>query len=730
MNSRLILRFTLAAAAGVLLVCGSRVVRGQNLLESGMTMGIEGMAGAGETADGGQYALGTKAINESRWSDAIGIFGKIAAEHGDRSAGALYWKAYAENKQGQGSNALQTCVELRQTYAGSSWIDECGALEIEIRARSGQPVQPKPDQSDDVKLLALNSLMQHNEAKARAQIEDIINSDSSERLKEGALFILGDSAADVNYPQIVRISYLEGDVRIARGESKHDTWEKAESGLPLETGFSLVTGAGRAEIELEDASTLYLGENSVLTLNDLHTTGGVPHTEVALLSGTLTMHLDSLMPGEWMMLRTPTDNILTRYPAKSDLRINSYMDATGITLLRSGSLRLPGSSLQPLNEGETLFYRDGRRVDDLKPVETSYLAAWDQWVKTRYDARTAAMNAVMKDAGLSAPIPGLADMKDKGTFFDCAPYGTCWEPAALDETQQPIEAGDALASPQSPSQKKQIVIPSAYAGYDMFPCLPSNFRYRYQTTYSNGVDPYAMPYDWALCHAGSWIMHGRRYAWVVGHRRHHHDPIHWVKNGRQVAYVPIHPRDVKGHPPLNREHGFVALRDNKTVTIKPTVFDPVRPVEILKSPPREFRNESMPNLAHVDAPHMEAHAIKDPGPGKGPVARSGGIPLTFDHKTQSFMMPMHTMQGNRTVTSLAPINNHGGNLQARGGSSGGMSGGGSHGGGASGGGSHGGGGSSGSSGGGSHGGGGSSGSSGGGSSGASSASGGGGGSHH
>ena len=65
------------------------------------------------------------------------------------------------------------------------------------------------------------------------------------------------------YPQIVRLSLVQGDVRISRGkDAEHATgavWEKAAANLPLEDGFNLVTGQGRAEIELEDASTVYLG---------------------------------------------------------------------------------------------------------------------------------------------------------------------------------------------------------------------------------------------------------------------------------------------------------------------------------------------------------------------------------------------------------------------------------------------------------------------------------------
>jgi VWFA-related protein len=102
----------------------------------------------------------------------------------------LYWKAYAENKQGKAKPALKTCVELRREFPKSRWIDECGALEIEIRAKNGEPVQPNAEKDENLKLLALNSLMRKNEALAVAQIQEILESNSSEALKKGAEFIL------------------------------------------------------------------------------------------------------------------------------------------------------------------------------------------------------------------------------------------------------------------------------------------------------------------------------------------------------------------------------------------------------------------------------------------------------------------------------------------------------------------------------------------------------------
>ena len=101
--------------------------------------------------------------------------------------------------------------------------------------------------------------------------------------------------------------------------------------LPLETGYSLVTGTGRAEIEFEDASIVYLGENSVLTFNQLSTTDGVPYTEIALLSGTATLNVQPMVLHEYFNLNTPTDHFVITYPQKAYVRVDSYLDAISIT---------------------------------------------------------------------------------------------------------------------------------------------------------------------------------------------------------------------------------------------------------------------------------------------------------------------------------------------------------------------------------------------------------------
>lgn len=139
------------------------------------------------------YSDGTRAINEGRWSDAVDLFNKVVQQHGQRAEGALYWRAYAENKESQPARAISTCAELRHTYPKSAWLDECGALEIEIRGHSSQPMQPQAEQDEDLKLLALNAIMQQDEARAIPAIQQILGGNSSDKLKEHALFVLSQS---------------------------------------------------------------------------------------------------------------------------------------------------------------------------------------------------------------------------------------------------------------------------------------------------------------------------------------------------------------------------------------------------------------------------------------------------------------------------------------------------------------------------------------------------------
>jgi hypothetical protein len=474
-------------------------------------------------------------------------------------------------------------------------------------------------------------------------------------------------------PQIVRVSYVQGDVRVSRGaegkKASGSVWEKAEADLPLESGFSLVTGAGRAEIEFEDASTVYLAENSVLAFEELSSTGGVPRTELALLSGTLSLHVETRAAGERFSVRTPTDRVTVKYPDRSFLRVDSYLDAMKLTSMGGTVFRVDYAAPYEMSERASATFRNGKRIFEPRPSDAHDHAAWDQWVLERVAERGGATAAAMKEAGLTEPIPGLADMNGQGTFYPCAPYGTCWQPqkgwtgngwagqptqaetAAIARQTVSVAAlqqgGSSQASqPGQPAIKTKFVVQD-----DFFPCSEMRARSVYaidavtgrkRLVWTDVAAGQPLPYDWAVCHTGSWIRDRGHYAWVVGHRPHHHRPCHWVQVGKTVGFVPIHPLDVKGKPPVNLKDGLFHPMDKKGGAIEHLAYNAGQPVKLLEEPPKQFAAEPVQPLARAEAPRLSAHLVAEG-------SKAAGAPITFDRKSQSFLVARTESGGGKPV---------------------------------------------------------------------------------
>lgn len=94
------------------------------------------------------------------------------------------------------------------------------------------------------------------------------------------------SADDGLKSEFVRLSYVEGDVRVSEGNGGRvelgDNWAKPLIGFPIKAGTTPATGTGRAEIEFESGWTAYLAEKSILEFVQLELSAGdVPQTSCA-----------------------------------------------------------------------------------------------------------------------------------------------------------------------------------------------------------------------------------------------------------------------------------------------------------------------------------------------------------------------------------------------------------------------------------------------------------------
>jgi HEAT repeat protein len=140
------------------------------------------------------YNAGKKAIYDSNWQQALDSFSQVLKAGGAHADEALYWEAYSQNKLGQRGAALKTIAQLKRDYPGSKWNKDAEALSIEI-----QPPQNPDTQPDcELKLLAVNSLLNNDPDRAVPILEKLLNSGGNSgqcdgKILEKALFVLSQS---------------------------------------------------------------------------------------------------------------------------------------------------------------------------------------------------------------------------------------------------------------------------------------------------------------------------------------------------------------------------------------------------------------------------------------------------------------------------------------------------------------------------------------------------------
>ncbi len=168
--------------------------------------------------DDDAYTTGTRAMDENRWQDAVSAFDKVIGEKGKRVDAALYWKAYSLNKLGKTQLAIATCDQLHSQFADSSWNKDCNTISVDVQVdpkimaadqtkirmdRVHPYVKIRPDMGgdsgvargsdEDLKMLALNSLLNRDPATALPLLRGILSGNQPLSVKKHALFVLAQS---------------------------------------------------------------------------------------------------------------------------------------------------------------------------------------------------------------------------------------------------------------------------------------------------------------------------------------------------------------------------------------------------------------------------------------------------------------------------------------------------------------------------------------------------------
>lgn len=500
-------------------------------------------------------------------------------------------------------------------------------------------------------------------------------------------------------PQIVRVSYVQGEVKVSTGiDGRLDLgkdWVAAGVNFPIEKGATLATEKGRAEVEFENGSVAYLAENSVLEFVKLKSRPTGTSAEVALLTGRATFALESSLLDA---ITIDTPGAAFHMKAGMTLRVESAVDGAVFKVVDGSIAIFEGTppKVAAVGPGEAVQSIGGVLTRLKGPEDDADQKAWDQWVSEERTARKADIERGLKESGLAAPIPGLVDLVRGGTFTDCAPYGRCWEPnEAMAPGGEPGEAeanADGLgqnaagagAANSNPTQDAGVrykrvtedrgtaAYVSSFGGPCSMGAVTQEHYYVVKTLKITPQNPQGevvkeawgststtipdwWQYPWATCFAGRWVASTRIHRPHCGEGKHKcPPPKKWVvrpksksgsflrvRIGKGVGFIPKHPMDIKGHRPLNAKDGVLVLERKGGQEVAVMKAAP-KVLQIEQNLPAGYEGKWARSVPKVAQPVIEGRLLKGgPSPLSAKAPQAGTqkrqTVITYDYKTGNFV---------------------------------------------------------------------------------------------
>ncbi len=237
--------------------------------------------------------------------------------------------------------------------------------------------------------------------------------------------------------RVARLSFSQGTVTTMPA-SLPDQWFQTSVNGPIQQGDTLATaGNSFAEVELEDGSTVRLGERSQLTFN--HLSASVSGSSVNLLTlenGYATFHFISGI-GTVNEVQARKATISPSSPA--EFRIDFNPKAMRVEVFAGSVLYSGPQGNVQLAPDNVLVAQPG-----LPNAISNGIArdSWDDWVEQRDQERATAQSAIepsqyasendaesdtSTNSGTSASLYGWNDLSDYGywTYFGGYGYGWC-----------------------------------------------------------------------------------------------------------------------------------------------------------------------------------------------------------------------------------------------------------------------------------------------------------------
>ncbi len=278
--------------------------------------------------------------------------------------------------------------------------------------------------------------------------------------------------------RIVRISYVEGEVRLDNGHG----YESATMNVPLTERNWLQTGSdGWAEVQMEDGSLIRLAPDTVIAFTQLgRTSSGATLTTVDLDQGEAEFKVTKHDDGDFNV--TVKKNIIALTHSGSFRVTSTNADSLDVAVWK-GEVSVSDTD----NGGEVAVKKDETFV--LDPNDAARYALdkgvdaddLDQWSRQRDDFLSTYASAGPGYA--QSPYQyGASDLNYYGQYYDVPGYGEVWQPNNVGYNWDPFSNGYWSYSP--------------------------GFGYTWVSSYTWGWMPYRY---------GRWVfVNGRGWCWAPG----------------------------------------------------------------------------------------------------------------------------------------------------------------------------------------------------------------------
>jgi HEAT repeat protein len=163
------------------------------------------------------FTQGRDLINEEKWAGAAATFSKFVSDYpSDKNTdAALYWLAYAYDRQNKLAEAETALARLVEQHPRSSWVRDARTLRLKVRAKLDPQNIVMPDgENDELIIIALQALCQNDRPRCPSLVNDRLRSNASPRVKEAAITLLGRYGGNEAVPALIQLARSEQNEKL------------------------------------------------------------------------------------------------------------------------------------------------------------------------------------------------------------------------------------------------------------------------------------------------------------------------------------------------------------------------------------------------------------------------------------------------------------------------------------------------------------------------------------